>query len=46
MELGKALKRRLKIAQTMGATLCGKYDYRLARSNCIGAPRRLGKMPQ
>jgi hypothetical protein len=25
MKLGKALKRRLKIAQTMGATLCGKY---------------------
>jgi hypothetical protein len=26
MKLGKALKRRLKIAQTMGATLCGKVQ--------------------
>jgi hypothetical protein len=25
MELGKVLKRRLRIAQTMVATLCGKY---------------------
>jgi hypothetical protein len=40
MKLGKALKRRLRIPKTMTATLYGKYDHRLARSNRIGATRR------